>query len=122
MRDSVATLVVAVVTLQLLATLDSCNRPAVAAFAAVLALRLAWGYASPPCPCILQRSPCSDRKGSLMTRDNLRWLEQLPVGWHLLYRDLTTALAEIGPDIVVSQAKQKLGSLRVDLKKSEPRA
>lgn len=57
-----------------------------------------------------------------MTRDNLRWLEQLPVGWHLLYRDLTTALAEIGPDIVVSQAKQKLGSLRVDLKKSEPRA
>ncbi|AQR72861.1 hypothetical protein BXU08_03480 [Sphingomonas sp. LM7] len=57
-----------------------------------------------------------------MAGENLRWLEHLPLGWHPLYRDLMTALADIDPDIVVSEAKQKLGWLRVYLQTSQPQA
>ena len=52
--------------------------------------------------------------------DNLQWLNHLPSGWHPLYRDLVTMLAQIDPGIVVSQAKQKFGWLRVYIQKSDP--
>lgn len=58
----------------------------------------------------------------MMGGDNLRWLEHLPQGWHPLYRDLVTALEDMDPDIAVSDAKQKLGWLRVHLQKSQPQA
>jgi hypothetical protein len=52
-----------------------------------------------------------------MASDNLNWLAHLPEGWHPLYRDLVVGLADLDPDIVVVQAKQKFGELRVYLGK-----
>ena len=57
-----------------------------------------------------------------MISDNLRWLQHLPTGWHMLYRELVSALVEIDPAIEVTEAKQKLGWLRIYLGKTEPRA
>lgn len=57
-----------------------------------------------------------------MTSDNLRWLQHLPTGWHPLYRELVANLADIDPELVVEQAKQKLGWLRVYLQLSDERA
>lgn len=50
---------------------------------------------------------------SLVRQLNLRWLDHLPPGWHGIYRDLIEKLADEHPDVLVDQAKQKFGVLRV---------
>ena len=54
--------------------------------------------------------------------DNLRWLDNLPVGWAQLYRDLLSDLAANGIAACVDEAKEKFGSLRIYLELRVPEA
>lgn len=52
--------------------------------------------------------------------DNYRWLTDLPEGWHMLYGALISRIEALRPEIVVGQAKQKFGELRVYVDRSSP--
>ena len=45
--------------------------------------------------------------------DNLAWLDSLPPGSKYLFEDLIAAIAHENPDVVIKQAKEKFGGLRV---------
>lgn len=54
--------------------------------------------------------------------DNLRCLDNLPAGWATLYRDFLADLAANGIPVIVEEAKEKSGSLRIYLAPKVPEA
>jgi hypothetical protein len=61
--------------------------------------------------------PPQTRPAEWIRESNRLWREGVPAGWQSLYDDLVEHFAGIEPQPLVSQAKEKLGGLRVYLER-----
>lgn len=55
-------------------------------------------------------------------RGKLYWTPYLPAGWQDIFRRLVAQLEDCDPTLVIEQAKEKFGSLRVYLDRYDERA